>query len=43
MLEHLLESVDLGSELSNDPGVGILVDDGVIDDSLGAVSVTQRR
>ena len=34
---------DLLPQLSDDPGVGIFVDDGVIDDAFGSVRVSQRR
>ena len=41
MFEHFLESIDFGSQLPDDPGVGILVDDGVVLDALGPVGVAQ--
>lgn len=37
----LLQFLHFLPELSDDPGVGVFVDDGVVDDALGPVGVTQ--
>ena len=38
----LAEHLHLVAQVPDDPGVGVLVDDGVVDDALGAVGVAQR-
>jgi hypothetical protein len=43
MLEHLFECLHFRPELADDLGVGVLVDDGVVHDLLGAVGVPQGR
>ena len=40
--EHLAQLVDFCSEFSNDAGVGVFIDHGVVHDSLGSVGVPQR-
>lgn len=37
----LTERLNLLAQLADDAGVGVLVDDGVVDDALGAVGVAQ--
>lgn len=42
MFEHFFECFDFLSQLPDDPGVRVFVDDGVIDDPFRPIGVSQR-
>lgn len=43
LCELIPELLHLLPQLSDDPSIGILVHDSMVDDALGAVSIAQRR